>query len=121
MNEEDALKMVTINPAKMLHVDNKVGSIKVGKDADLVLWTDNPLSIYARAQTTIVDGIVEFDRDKDMQLRKRLKDERNRLIQKISGEKRSGAPTIQAVSAAEVLLRCEDDEITSGVIENEKQ
>ena len=121
MGEEDALKMVTINPAKMLHVDNKVGSIKVGKDADLVLWTDNPLSIYARAQTTIVDGIVEFDREKDMQLRKRLKDERNRLIQKISGEKRSGTPTIQAVSASEVLLRCEDDVITSGVIENEKQ
>ncbi|MDB5221546.1 MAG: amidohydrolase [Chitinophagaceae bacterium] len=120
MNEEDALKMVTLNPAKMLHIDNKTGSIKVGKDADLVLWTDNPLSIYARAQTTIVDGIVEFDRDKDMQLRQKIKDERNRLIQKISGEKRSGTPVIQAVSAAEVLLHCEDEETISGVIENDK-
>jgi imidazolonepropionase-like amidohydrolase len=120
MSEEDALKMVTINPAKMLHVDNRVGSIKVGKDADLVLWTDNPLSIYAKAQTTIVDGIIEFDRDKDMQLRNKIRDERNRLIQKISGEKRSGVPVIQAVSATEVLLRCEDDEITSGIIENDK-
>jgi imidazolonepropionase-like amidohydrolase len=110
MSEEDALKMVTLNPAKMLHVDNKTGSIKVGKDADLVLWTDNPLSIYARAQTTIVDGIVEFDMERDAQLRKRLKDERNRLIQKISGEKRSGTPVMQSVSAKEVLLHCEEEE-----------
>jgi len=50
LTEEEALKMVTINPAKMLHVDGKVGSIKVGKDADLVLWSDNPLSIYAKAE-----------------------------------------------------------------------
>ena len=109
MSEEDALKMVTINPAKMLHIDNKTGSIKVGKDADLVLWTDNPLSIYARAQTTIVDGIVEFDRDKDMQLRQKIKQERNRLIQKISGEKKAGAPMMPGVSAKEVLLYCEED------------
>ena len=50
MSEEDALKMVTINPATMLHVNDKTGSIKVGKDADVVLWSDNPLSIYAKAE-----------------------------------------------------------------------
>jgi imidazolonepropionase-like amidohydrolase len=44
MSEEDALKMVTLNPAKMLHVDDKVGSIKVGKDADVVVWSDHPLA-----------------------------------------------------------------------------
>ena len=120
MSEEDALKMVTLNPAKMLHVDNRVGSIKTGKDADLVLWTDNPLSIYAKAATTIVDGIVYFDREKDLQLRKKLKEERHRLIQKIIGEKRTGAPMIQGVSAAEVLLHCEDEEIVSGIIETNK-
>ncbi|MEJ7672382.1 MAG: amidohydrolase family protein [Chitinophagaceae bacterium] len=120
MSEEDALKMVTLNPAKMLHVDNRVGSIKTGKDADLVLWTDNPLSIYAKAATTIVDGIVYFDREKDLQLRKKLKEERHRLIQKISGEKRTGAPVMQGVSAAEVLLHCEDEEIVSGIIETNK-
>src|SRR5690606_3160312 len=58
MSEEDALKMVTLNPAKMLHVDNRVGSIKEGKDADLVLWSDHPLSIYAMSEKTIVDGVV---------------------------------------------------------------
>jgi len=89
MSEEDALKMVTINPAKMLHIDSKVGSIKVGKDADLVLWSDNPLSIYANALTTIVDGTIYFDRDKDMELRKRNQAEKARLIQKLAAAKKS--------------------------------
>lgn len=89
MGEEDALKMVTLNPAKMLHVDDKVGSIKVGKDADLVLWTDHPLSIYAKSQQTIVDGIVYFDRDRDAELRKQVLAEKNRLIQKMGAAKRT--------------------------------
>jgi imidazolonepropionase-like amidohydrolase len=61
MSEEDALKLVTLNPAKMLHVDNKIGSIKAGKDADLVLWSADPLSIYAVAEKTYVDGIPYWD------------------------------------------------------------
>ena len=72
MTEEEALSMVTINPAKMMHVDDKVGSIRAGKDADLVLWSDNPLSIYAKAEKTIVDGIVYFDRQKDQEMRKQV-------------------------------------------------
>ena len=93
LTEEEALKMVTINPAKMLHVDSKVGSIKVGKDADLVIWTDNPLSIYAKAQTTIVDGTIYFDRDKDMELRKRNAAEKTRLIAKLAAAKKSSGDT----------------------------
>jgi imidazolonepropionase-like amidohydrolase len=120
MSEEDALKMVTLNPAKMLHVDNKVGSIKTGKDADLVLWTTNPLSIYAKAELTMVDGIVYFDREQDLKLRQKIKQERNRLIQKMSGEKKSGGPVVSAISAAEVILHCEDDETISGVNGSEK-
>jgi Amidohydrolase family len=92
MSEEDALKMVTINPAKMLHVDSKVGSIKVGKDADLVVWSDNPLSIYAKAEKTIVDGTVYFDREKDMALRISNQSEKARLIQKLAAAKKSAAP-----------------------------
>ena len=64
--------MVTINPATMLHIQDRTGSIKVGKDADLVLWTNDPLSIYAIANKTIVDGIVYFDRDRDLQLRRKI-------------------------------------------------
>ncbi|WP_276481870.1 amidohydrolase family protein [Paraflavitalea pollutisoli] len=96
VSEEEALKMVTINPAKMLHVDDKVGSIKVGKDADLVLWSNNPLSIYAVAEKTIVDGTLYFDREKDKELRAAIQAERTRLISKLAAAKRTpgagGAP-----------------------------
>ena len=83
VSEEDALKMITINPAKALHVGDRVGSIKPGKDADLVLWSDNPLSIYAKAEKTIVDGIIYFDINRDLQMRETMLAERNRLIQKM--------------------------------------
>ncbi|MEO6813524.1 MAG: amidohydrolase family protein, partial [Ginsengibacter sp.] len=108
LTEEDALKMVTINPATMLHIQNQTGSIKVGKDADLVLWNNDPLSIYAVAQKTIVDGIIYFDRDHDLMLRKEIQKERNRLIQKLSGEKKSGASMVPAQASEQVNLQCED-------------
>jgi hypothetical protein len=92
MSEEEAWKMVSINPAKMMHVDNKTGSIKVGKDADLVIWSDNPLSIYAKAEKTIVDGIIYFDRDKDAAMRIQNKNEKARLIQKLAAAKRTAIP-----------------------------
>src|SRR6185369_4678618 len=70
VSEEEALKFVTLNPAKLLHIDNKTGSIKVGKDADVVLWSDDPLSVYAKAEMTFVDGARYFDlkRDKELQV-----------------------------------------------------
>ena len=61
ISEEDAWKFVTLNPAKLLHLEDKVGSIKVGKDADLVLWSDHPLSIYAKAEKTIIEGVTYYD------------------------------------------------------------
>ena len=66
LTETEALKLVTLNPAKMLHIDDKVGSIKAGKTADLVLWTDNPLSVYAKVDKTIIDGQIYFDREDDV-------------------------------------------------------
>jgi imidazolonepropionase-like amidohydrolase len=96
MSEEDALKMVTLNPAKMLHVDDKVGSIKVGKDADIVIWSDNPLSVYAKAEQTLVDGIVYYDKQKDAQMRSQIATERTRLINKMIEEKAGGASTMPA-------------------------
>ncbi len=86
LTEEDALKLVTLNPAKLLHLDDRMGSIAQGKDADLVLWSGHPLSIYSKAETTLVDGIVYFDRKKDLALREEVKVERSRLIQKILAE-----------------------------------
>jgi imidazolonepropionase-like amidohydrolase len=109
MDEQDALKMVTINPATMLHVADRTGSIKVGKDADLVLWSDNPLSIYAKAEKTMVDGIVYFDREKDKQLREDISKERTRLIQKMIGAKKGGDKTGPAVPSFRERNYCEDD------------
>ena len=116
MSEEDALKMVTLNPAKMLHIDQKVGSIKVGKDADLVLWSDNPLSIYAKAEKTLVDGIVYFDRAADIEMRKQQMTERNRLIQKMNGEKRAGGPTAAPMPSYQILMNCGDHDHTHGIL-----
>ena len=119
LSEEEALKMVTINPAKMLHVDSKVGSIKAGKDADLVVWSDNPLSIYAKAEKTMVDGIVYFDREKDAQMRKQVQAERSRLIAKMAGEKRAGRPTIPAAPSFKEVHICNDHSHKLGMLEIE--
>lgn len=108
MSEEEAFKMVTLNPAIMLHIEDKVGSIRVGKDADLVLWSDNPLSIYAMAMKTIVDGIVYYDRDKDLQLRLQIAKERARLISKMTGEKRMGMPTVPFAPTMEIMHTCSE-------------
>ncbi|RYY48605.1 MAG: amidohydrolase [Chitinophagaceae bacterium] len=108
ISEEEAFKMVTLNPAKMLHIDNKVGSIKTGKDADLVLWSDNPLSIYAKAEKTMVDGIVYFDRDKDLELRKQITAERNRLVLKMLDEKKGGGATGPATPTLRRANSCMD-------------
>lgn len=110
VSEEEAFKMVTLNPAKALHIENKVGSIKVGKDADLVLWSENPLSIYAKSLYTIVDGTIYFDREKDAAQRVKITNERNKLIQKMLGDKKAGAPTKAATPSYQVLLECGDHE-----------
>lgn len=107
--ELDAFKMCTLNPATMLHVADRVGSIKVGKDADLVLWSDNPLSVYAHPEKTMVDGIVYFDVQKDEAMRKQIASERNRLIQKMIAAKKDGAKTAPATVTFDVLNECEID------------
>jgi imidazolonepropionase-like amidohydrolase len=116
MSEEDALKMVTLNPARMLHVDDKVGSLKIGKDGDVVIWSDHPLSIYAKSLYTIVDGIVYFDRIKDEQLQKVVDVERNRIIKKMNSEKKSGAPVTPAQPTYQVMHTCSDHYHSHGLL-----
>ena len=97
-----------------------MGSIKVGKDADLVLWSDNPLSVYAKANKTIVDGIVYFDRDRDKELRKQITMERNRLIQKMIAEGRNNPSTITpSRPSMQLVLHCEDYEHKDGLFETD--
>ncbi|MEZ5464823.1 MAG: amidohydrolase family protein [Lysobacteraceae bacterium] len=83
LTAEEALKLVTLNPAKQLRVDDRVGSIAVGKDADLVLWSASPLSAYARAEQTWIDGRRYFDRSEDARLQQAAQSERQRLSQKV--------------------------------------
>jgi imidazolonepropionase-like amidohydrolase len=93
VSETDALKLVTLNPAKILHLDDRLGSIREGKDADLVLWTDYPLSVYARANKTMVDGTIYFDEDQDAKLKEQIDKERNRIIANILLEAPSAKTT----------------------------
>jgi imidazolonepropionase-like amidohydrolase len=108
MSEEDVLKMVTINPAKLLHLDDRMGSIKEGKDADVVLWSDHPLSVYSIAEKTIVDGKVYYDLEKDKENRAYIQAERARLIQKMKDAKKSGSATRRGGSRTHVDYHCDD-------------
>lgn len=81
--EEEALKFVTLNPAILLHLDDRIGSLEAGKDADLVVWSDHPLSVYAQCEQTYVDGRRLFDQAEDLEMRAAIRTERARLIQKM--------------------------------------
>lgn len=93
MSELEAWKMVTINPAKLLHLDDRTGSIKIGKDADLVLWSGHPMSIYTKAEQTMIEGVTYFDLEKDKQQRMAIKKERNDLVKMMLNEKAGGKKT----------------------------
>ncbi len=83
MSQEEAIKLATLNPAIALKIEDKVGSIKVGKDADFVIWNNHPLSIYAKPEQTWVDGRKYFDIKDDLTMRKTNLEEREALVQKV--------------------------------------
>ena len=89
VSQEEALKFVTINPAKQLRIDKRVGSLEVGKDADFVVWSGNPLSTYSVCEQTWIDGKKYFDRDEDSMMNKEVQNERAVLVQKVLGTKKS--------------------------------
>ena len=83
LSHEEALKMVTINPAMQLGIDKWVGTIDVGKDADLAIYNRDPLSAYAVVQKTLIDGRVYFDRQRDIAERPEREKEKKVLIEKL--------------------------------------
>ncbi|HXM33370.1 MAG TPA: amidohydrolase family protein [Chthoniobacterales bacterium] len=87
MSAEEALKLVTIYPAKQLHIDGKTGSLEAGKDADFVIWSGNPLSNYTNVKQTWIDGRKYFDRAEDVEARKTFAAQREALIQKALPER----------------------------------
>jgi imidazolonepropionase-like amidohydrolase len=110
ISEEEAWKFVTLNPAKLLHIDNKVGSIKIGKDADVVLWNNNPLSIYAKAEKTIIEGVVYYDVQKDEAQRVAIAKERNELIGQLLQEKNKGMITQDPKKKEKTEYHCDSME-----------
>ena len=107
-SEEDAWKMVTLNPAKLLHLDSHMGSIKVGKDADIVLWSNNPLSVYSKVIQTYVDGKLMFDLERDKELRERDLKERMRIIKLMSEDKNSNKKN-KPKKVQEKLYHCDTE------------
>jgi imidazolonepropionase-like amidohydrolase len=92
LSHDEALKLVTLNPAIQLGIDKRVGSIDVGKDADLVIYNHDPLSAYAVVQKTLIDGRVYFDRQRDIAERDAREKEKKELMEKEkkAEEKKSG-------------------------------
>jgi imidazolonepropionase-like amidohydrolase len=85
----EALRFVTINPAKQLMIDDRVGSLEIGKDADVAVWSGDPMSSYTRCERTFVDGRELFSLEQDAAHRAKIKAERQRIIQKILAEKQT--------------------------------
>ena len=109
VSEEDAWKFITLNPAKLLHLDDRLGSMKIGKDADLVLWNNHPMSVYATAEKTMIEGTIYFDKDQDVQARKDIKVERLKLINMMHEMKNKGMATQPIKKTKKEILHCESE------------
>ena len=110
MSEEDALKMVTLNPARILHIDAYVGSITPGKDADFVIWSGNPLSVYSKAEETYIDGRKYFDRDASKAMELRDRKERARIAGLMEAEREKSGETERPERKMERNYTCESDD-----------
>jgi len=100
LNETEALSLITINPAKQLEIDNRVGSIEVGKDADLAIFDKHPLSNYAKVDKVFIDGQIYFDRSIDLAERPTLEAEKKKLMDKEKEEQKKNAPAGRGRPAA---------------------
>ncbi|HQU77022.1 MAG TPA: amidohydrolase family protein, partial [Chitinophagales bacterium] len=116
LTEEEAWKLVTLNPAKLLHIDDRVGSVKTGKDADLVLWNDNPLSVYARAEKTFIDGRLYYDREEEARKQSAMQAERRRLVDRAANAGKKGERTSPVIIIQEPEYHCD----TEGVFTTEQ-
>ncbi|HEX4948304.1 MAG TPA: amidohydrolase family protein [Blastocatellia bacterium] len=94
LSEEEALRLVTLNPAIQLRMENRVGSIDVGKDADIVLFNGHPFSVYSRPEMTLIEGEVYFDRKQDLEMREKLAKEKKDLIEREKRMPGTAQPTL---------------------------
>ena len=111
VSEEEAWKFVTLNPAKQLRIDTRVGSLEPGKDADFVIWSGPPMSTLTRCEQTWIDGRKYFDLQEDLKLREEVAKQRATLVQKALASKdkkgkEDGKPSMKKSRS----YRCEDIE-----------
>jgi len=100
LNETEALSLITINPAKQLMIDNRVGSIEAGKDADITIFDKHPLSNFAKVEKVFIDGQLYFDRDSDLAERPTRDIEKKKLVDKEKEQQRRQGPGAQRRPAA---------------------
>ncbi|MEK7409520.1 MAG: amidohydrolase [Acidobacteriota bacterium] len=92
LSEDEALSLITINAAKQLAIDHRVGSIEPGKDADLVIFDRHPLSNFAKVQKVVLDGEIYFDRDRDVSQRAERENRKKGLLERIKAEEKKTPP-----------------------------
>jgi imidazolonepropionase-like amidohydrolase len=95
LNEDEALALVTINPAKQLRIDSRVGSLETGKDADVVVWSHHPLSSYAVADRVYIDGTLYYDRQAEATRLTQVKKDKEALIAAEQSEKKAPPTTTE--------------------------
>ncbi len=100
LTENEALKLITLNPAIQLRIDDRVGSIEVGKDADLAIFDQHPLSVFAVAQKVLIDGEVYFDRQRDIERREEIKQEKEKLKEQLEEKPKKEEPEEEPSRAA---------------------
>ncbi len=99
LSETEAISLITINPARQLAIDNRVGSIEVGKDADLAIFDKHPLSNFAKVEKVYIDGELYFDRNKDVAERSLHDAEKKKLLDKEKERQRQAAPAARRPAA----------------------
>ncbi len=109
--EEEAWKFVTLNPAKLMHIEQYVGSVQTGRDADVVLWSGHPLSIYTKAEKTLIEGAVYFDLEKDKAMREEIELQKNLLTGQMLSAKNGGEKTRPVSPKEEQHIHCNTLEI----------
>src|SRR5690554_1486842 len=97
----------TLNPAKLMHLDDRLGSLKKGKDADIVIWTSNPLSIEARVSKTFVDGELLYDESKSVDHYLRIQQEKARIISKMLASNKAGEAKKPFIKKKEKHWHCD--------------
>jgi len=110
ISEVEAWKFVTLNPAKLLHLDDKVGSLKVGKDADIVIWSGHPMSLYTKVEQTYIEGGLYFDQEEHKNKIEEIQKEKTDLIKLMFEDDTQGGSLNYPNPRAQTEVNCETTE-----------